>query len=241
MARGRLAGKVAVVTGASAGVGRAIARALGQQGARVGLIARGLDGLEAAAREIRASGGEALVLALDVADAAAVEAAADRVVSEWGSLDVWVNNAMVSVFSPISEMTSGEYRRVTEVTYLGYVHGTLAALKHMRPRNAGVIVQIGSALAYRSIPPRGEHAAVPGRPQPAPETSATGPTGLSARDHGEGSAPRDRAPGAGAVGWLADPQGHSGAEVHPRAPRPLSGPDGLRRAADRQVPPPAPG
>lgn len=148
----RLAGKVAVVTGASAGVGRAIARALGQQGARVGLIARGPDGLEAAAREIRASGGDALVLALDVADAAAVEAAADRVASEWGRLDVWVNNAMVSVFSPVSEMTPGEYRRVTEVTYLGYVHGTLSALKHMRPRNAGVIVQIGSALAYRSIP-----------------------------------------------------------------------------------------
>jgi NAD(P)-dependent dehydrogenase (short-subunit alcohol dehydrogenase family) len=113
-----LAGKVAVVTGASAGVGRAIVRALGQQGARVGLIARGLDGLEAAAREIRASGGEALVLALDVADAAAVEAAADRVALEWGRLDVWVNNAMISVFSPVSEMTSGEYRRVTEVTYL---------------------------------------------------------------------------------------------------------------------------
>jgi NAD(P)-dependent dehydrogenase (short-subunit alcohol dehydrogenase family) len=152
MARSRLAGKVVVVTGASAGVGRSIARALGQQGTKVGLIARGLDGLEAAAREIRASGGDALVIPLDVADAAAVEAAADRVVSEWGRLDVWVNNAMVSVFSPVSEMTPGEYRRVTEVSYLGYVHGTLAALKHMRPRDAGVIVQIGSALAYRSIP-----------------------------------------------------------------------------------------
>jgi NAD(P)-dependent dehydrogenase (short-subunit alcohol dehydrogenase family) len=147
-----LEGKVAVVTGASAGVGRAVARALGERGARVGLVARGLDGLEAAAREIRAAGGEALVLALDVADARAVEAAADRVVAEWGALDVWVNDAMLSVFAPVIATTPAEYRRVTEVTYLGYVHGTLAALKHMRPRDAGIIVQIGSALAYRSIP-----------------------------------------------------------------------------------------
>ena len=147
-----LAGKVTVVTGASAGVGRAIVRALGEQGARVGLVARGTDGLEAAAREVREAGGEALVLPLDVADAAAVEAAADRVVAEWGAIDVWVNDAMVSVFAPVVETTPAEFRRVTEVTYLGTVHGTLAALKHMRPRNAGTIVQIGSALAYRSIP-----------------------------------------------------------------------------------------
>lgn len=140
------------MTGASAGVGRAIARALASRGARVGLVARGEEGLEAAAREVRAAGGEAMILPLDVADAAAVEAAADRVVAAWGRLDVWVNDAMASVFSPVSETTAAEYRRVTEVTYLGYVHGTLAALKHMRPRDAGVIVQIGSALAYRSIP-----------------------------------------------------------------------------------------
>lgn len=141
-----------MVTGASAGVGRAIARAFGAERARVGLIARGVDGLHAAAREIRDAGGEALVLPADVADPRALEEAADRVVSEWGGLDIWINNAMVSVFSPVSEMTADEYRRVTEVTYLGYVYGTLAALKQMRPRDAGHIVQIGSALAYRSIP-----------------------------------------------------------------------------------------
>jgi NAD(P)-dependent dehydrogenase (short-subunit alcohol dehydrogenase family) len=145
-------GKVAVVTGASSGVGRAVVRALGRRRCKVGLVARGIDGLEAAAREIRAAGGEALVLPADVSDAGAVDAAADRVVTEWGTLDVWVNDAMVSVFSPVAETTPGEYRRVTEVTYLGYVHGTLAALRHMRPRDAGVIVQIGSALSYRSIP-----------------------------------------------------------------------------------------
>ena len=141
-----------VVTGASAGIGRAIAREFGGQQARVALIARGLDGLHAARDEIERAGGEALVLALDVADAKAVDAAADRVVQEWGSIDVWINNAMTSVFSPIAEMTADEYRRVTEVTYLGVVHGTCAALRHMRPRDAGTIIQIGSALAYRSIP-----------------------------------------------------------------------------------------
>ncbi len=141
-----------VVTGASQGVGRAIARALGAKRARVALIARGIEGLEAAAQEIRAVGGEAFVLPLDVGDARAVDAASDEVVARWGPIDVWINNAMLSVFSPVSEMKAEEYRRVTEVTYLGYVHGTLSALKHMRPRNAGMIVQIGSALAYRSVP-----------------------------------------------------------------------------------------
>lgn len=148
----RLEGKTAVVTGASSGVGRAIARALAEEGARVALIARNREGLDAAASEVRERGSSALVLPLDVADAAAVEAAAERVVSEWGHLDVWINDAMVSVFAPVEQITPEEFRRVTEVNYLGYVHGTLAALRHMRPRNAGTILQIGSALAYRSIP-----------------------------------------------------------------------------------------
>lgn len=147
-----LQGRVVVVTGASSGVGRAIARAVGAAGAKVGLLARGVEGLEAAAEEIRRSGGEALVLPADVADHAAVEAAADRVVAEWGRLDVWVNDAMVSVFAPVAQTSPAEYRRVMEVSFLGYVHGTLAALKYMRPRDSGHIVQIGSALAYRSIP-----------------------------------------------------------------------------------------
>jgi NAD(P)-dependent dehydrogenase (short-subunit alcohol dehydrogenase family) len=144
--------EVVVVTGASAGVGRAVARAFAREGAHVGLVARGLDGLEAARREVEESGGRALVLPLDVADAEAVELAAGRVERELGPIDVWVNNAMVSVFSPVREMKAEEYRRVTEVTYLGYVHGTLAALKRMLPRDRGVIVQVGSALAYRGIP-----------------------------------------------------------------------------------------
>jgi NADP-dependent 3-hydroxy acid dehydrogenase YdfG len=144
--------QVVVITGASAGVGRAIAQRFGASGARVALIARGIDGLRGAEDEIVRAGGEAMVLPLDVADAEAVDAAADAVVARWGQIDVWVNNAMVSVFAPIAETTAAEYRRVTEVTYLGYVHGTCAALRHMRPRNAGTIIQIGSALAYRSIP-----------------------------------------------------------------------------------------
>ncbi|HZZ86532.1 MAG TPA: SDR family oxidoreductase [Anaeromyxobacteraceae bacterium] len=149
---GALVGKVAVVTGASSGIGRAIARAFGAEGARVALLARGRDGLEAAAAEIRSFGSEALPLPLDVADAAAVDRAADEVAERLGGLDVWVNDAMVSVFSPVREMTAAEYRRVTEVNYLGTVHGTLAALRHMRRRGAGTILQIGSALVYRSIP-----------------------------------------------------------------------------------------
>lgn len=141
-------GMVAVVTGASSGVGRAIARAYGAEGAKVALIARGRDALEAAAAELP----EALVLPLDVSDAEAVEEAAREVVSKWGGIDVWVNDAMVSVFSPISQMRPEEFRRVMEVNYLGFVHGTLSALRAMRPRNRGTILQIGSALAYRSIP-----------------------------------------------------------------------------------------
>lgn len=147
-----LRGNVVVVTGASSGVGRACARAFGAQGARVGLIARNEEALEAAAAEIRQAGGDALVLPLDVADADAVELAAARVETEWGVIDVWVNCAMATVFAPVMDTTAGEYRRVTEVTYLGFVYGTQAALKRMRPRDRGTIIQIGSALAYRSIP-----------------------------------------------------------------------------------------
>lgn len=144
--------EVVVITGASAGLGRATAREFGSHGAKVGLIARGIDGLEAARREIEALGGHAIIVPADVADADAVEQAAASIERELGPIDVWVNNAMASVFSPVKEMQAREYKRVTEVTYLGVVYGTLAALKRMLPRNRGVIVQVGSALAYRSIP-----------------------------------------------------------------------------------------
>jgi NAD(P)-dependent dehydrogenase (short-subunit alcohol dehydrogenase family) len=144
--------RVVVITGASAGVGRAAVRAFARTGASIGLLARGVEGLEAARHEVEELGGRALVLPTDVADAARVESAAAAVEAEFGPIDVWVNNAMTSVFSPIKEMTAEEFRRVTEVTYLGYVHGTLAALKRMLPRDRGVIVQVGSALAYRGIP-----------------------------------------------------------------------------------------
>jgi NAD(P)-dependent dehydrogenase (short-subunit alcohol dehydrogenase family) len=145
-------GAVVVITGASSGVGRACAHEFARRGARLGLIARGRDGLEAARREVEALGGRALVLPLDVADAEAVEAAALAVEEQLGPIDVWINNAMLSVFSPIAELSAEEVRRVTEVTYLGYVHGTISALRRMRPRDRGVIVQVGSALAYRAIP-----------------------------------------------------------------------------------------
>jgi len=144
--------EVVVITGASAGVGRATARAFGKRGAKVGLIARGKEGLEAAKREIEEAGGEAIVLPLDVTDENAVEQAAADVERVFGPIDIWINNAMLSVFSPIMEMTPDDYRRVTDVTYLGYVWGTLAALRRMKPRDRGAIVQVGSALAYRGIP-----------------------------------------------------------------------------------------
>lgn len=144
--------KVVVITGASAGVGRAAVREFAKHGAWIGLIARGVDGLEGAKREVEAAGGKALVLRADVADPAQVEAAAQQVENQLGPIDIWVNNAMASVFSPIKEMPAEEFKRVTEVTYLGYVYGTLAALKRMLPRNHGTIVHVGSALAYRSIP-----------------------------------------------------------------------------------------
>jgi NAD(P)-dependent dehydrogenase (short-subunit alcohol dehydrogenase family) len=144
--------RVVVITGASAGVGRATARAFAARGDSIGLIARGIDGLEGARRDVEALGGKAIVCPLDVADPDAVETAAEAVESAFGPIDVWINNAMVSVFSPVKEMTADEYRRVTEVTYLGCVHGTLAALRRMMPRDHGVILQVGSALAYRAIP-----------------------------------------------------------------------------------------
>jgi len=144
--------EVVVITGASAGVGRATAQAFGKRKAKVGLIARGVDGLEAAKREIEAEGGEAIVLPLDVSDHDAVERAAAKVEERFGPIDIWINNAMLSVFSPIMAMQPDEYKRVTDVTYLGYVWGTLAALRRMKPRDRGVIVQVGSALAYRGIP-----------------------------------------------------------------------------------------
>ena len=144
--------QVVVITGASAGIGRATAIRFAQDGARVALLARGRAGLEGARRDVENAGGQALVIPTDVADAEAVEAAAQRVEDEWGPIDIWVNNAMCSVFSPVKEMTADEFKRVTEVTYLGTVNGTLAALKRMLPRDRGSIVQVGSALAYRGIP-----------------------------------------------------------------------------------------
>src|SRR5918993_3137698 len=144
--------QVVVVTGASSGVGRAVARAYGARRAKVALIARNQEALDACAAEIRASGGDASVHVLDVADATAVDRAAANTVERWGRIDTWVNAAMATVFAPVKDTTAAEFRRVTEVSYLGYVHGTLAALRHMLPRDSGTIVQIGSALAYRSIP-----------------------------------------------------------------------------------------
>lgn len=143
---------VVVITGASAGVGRATAQAFARLGARIGLIARGREGLEGARADVERLGGQALVLPLDVAHADAVESAAAAVEEAFGPVDIWINNAMVSVFSPIKEMTAAEFARVTEVTYLGVVHGTISALRRMQPRDCGIIIQVGSALSYRAIP-----------------------------------------------------------------------------------------
>ena len=151
-AAGARGAPVVVVTGASAGLGRAIAAAFAASGWRVALIARGEGRLGSAARELRAQGAEVLTFAADVADAAALDRAAEEVAARWGGIDVWVNNAMVTVFGRFESMSASEFRRVSEVTFIGQVNGTRAALRHMRRRDAGTIVQMDSALGYRSIP-----------------------------------------------------------------------------------------
>ncbi len=143
---------VVVVTGSSAGLGRAIAHGFAKRGAHLGLIARNPEALNAAKQECEALGGKAMVLPLDVSDADAVDRAASEVEEAFGPIDVWVNDAMVSVFSPVKEMEASDYKRVTDVLYLGFVHGTMSALKRMLPRDRGTIIQVGSALSYRSIP-----------------------------------------------------------------------------------------
>jgi short-subunit dehydrogenase len=144
--------EIVVITGASAGVGRATAREFASRGAHIALIARGKDGLAAAAREVEEAGGRALAIPVDVSDAAQVEVAAALVEDTLGPIDIWINNAMTTVFSRVRDLTAEEYVRVTNVTYHGVVWGTRAALQRMIPRNRGCIVQVGSALAYRAIP-----------------------------------------------------------------------------------------
>src|SRR3954462_12903441 len=147
-----MARPIVVITGASAGIGRATARHFGEKGWRVALVARGGDGPEAAEREIEQAGGEAMVLPTDVADEHAVDEAAERVEQDWGPIDVWVNDAMATIYCEFMQIPPEDFRRATEVTYLGAVWGTRAALKRMLPRDHGAVVQVGSALAYRSIP-----------------------------------------------------------------------------------------
>lgn len=144
--------RVVVITGASAGIGRATARRFGSAKAKVALLARGKERLEATAEEVERAGGKAIAIPTDVADPKQVEEAADRAEKELGPINVWINDAMTAVFSPVWEMEPEEYKRVTEVTYLGQVYGALAALKRMRPRNEGKLIFVGSALAYRGIP-----------------------------------------------------------------------------------------
>ncbi len=144
--------QVVVVTGASGGIGRAVAKAFATRGCSVALLARGRKGLDGATNDVRLAGGVALSIQTDVADSQQVQAAADRVEAELGPIDVWVNVAFTSVFAPFDQIEPDEYKRVTEVSYLGYVYGTMAALKYMKPRDRGTIIQVGSALAYRGIP-----------------------------------------------------------------------------------------
>ena len=144
--------QVVVVTGASAGVGRAVARAHGRRGAKVALLARGGEGLDGAAHEVRQAGGQAWPFDLEIADYDQVAAVTEEVEQQLGPIDVWVNAAFTAVFAPVADIEPDEFRRVTEVDYLGFVHGTLAALRVMRPRDRGAIVQVGSALAYRGVP-----------------------------------------------------------------------------------------
>jgi NAD(P)-dependent dehydrogenase (short-subunit alcohol dehydrogenase family) len=144
--------EVVVITGATSGVGRALARRFAADGARVALLARGRDGLQGAAADIETAGGSALPIVTDIADDQQVDDAANQIVGEWDGIDVWVNNAMTTIFAPFTEISPEEYRRATEVTYLGVVWGTRAALAHMIPKNRGVVMQVGSALAYRGIP-----------------------------------------------------------------------------------------
>jgi NAD(P)-dependent dehydrogenase (short-subunit alcohol dehydrogenase family) len=148
----RWSGKVVAITGGTSGVGRASAIRFAEGSASVAVIARGSHGLEAAAKDIAAAGGQAMTVEADVADAEQVEDAAARIEHEIGPIDVWVNDAMTTVFAPFDRITAEEFQRVTEVTYLGFVHGTMAALRRMKPRDQGTIVQVGSALAHRSIP-----------------------------------------------------------------------------------------
>ena len=144
--------RVVVVTGASGGIGRALVRELAGPQVALGLLARGEAGLAAAAAEVERAGGTALAVPTDVADPAQVEAAAARVEAELGPIDVWINVAFSSVFAPFVQITDEEFRRATEVTYLGYVHGTRAALDRMLPRDSGTVIQVSSALAHRGIP-----------------------------------------------------------------------------------------
>ena len=144
--------EVVVITGASAGVGRAAARAFAKRGARIGLLARGLDGLEATKRDVEALGGRAFIAQADVAVADQVETAAEAIEDALGPIDIWVNNAMTSVFAEFLDIDPDEYERVTDVCYHGQVHGTRAALRRMLPRDRGTVVLVGSALAYRGIP-----------------------------------------------------------------------------------------